>query len=102
MIIRSVASLAVLLWTAPAVAQYPNPGSGGRAPNPAAVFCEQEGGRYRTIAEIGGARGVCVLQDGREVDAWDYFRERHSALPLRWERTAHMPFDRAAQREGGP
>lgn len=156
MIIRPLASLAVLLWTVPSVAQSPNPGSGGRAPNPAAVFCEQEGGRHRTIAEIGGAHGVCVLQggsevdawdyfrennrastgasqspnpaavycveeggayqivqskggvrglcvlpDGRVVDAWDYFRERHSALPLRWERAAHTPFDRAAQREGG-
>lgn len=77
MIIQPVASLAVLLWTVPSAAQSTNSGSVSHAPNPAAVFCEQEGGRYRTIAEVGGTRGVCVLQDGREVDAWDYFRERN-------------------------
>lgn len=47
-------------------------------PNPAAVFCKSEGGTYRTIEEASGMRGVCVLPDGREVDAWDYFRKHHS------------------------
>lgn len=88
MIVRPVASIAVLLWSVPSVARSTNSGSLSHTPNSAAVFCEQEGGRCRTIVEAGGTRGVCVLHDGREVDAWDYFREQHSALPLRWERAA--------------
>jgi putative hemolysin len=47
-----------------------------QAPNPAAAFCLEEGGRYEIVEETGGARSVCVLPDGRRVDAWDHFRER--------------------------
>ena len=50
-------------------------------PNPAAQFCVDEGGTYRIVQEAAGERGICVLADGREVDAWEYFRERHSSLP---------------------
>ncbi len=49
--------------------------------NPAARFCVDEGGTYRNVQEAAGERGICVLPDGREVDAWDYFRAQHSALP---------------------
>lgn len=42
-------------------------------PNPAAVFCVEAGGSYRIVQGQGGARGLCVLPDGREVDAWDYY-----------------------------
>jgi predicted amidohydrolase YtcJ/putative hemolysin len=47
--------------------------------NPAAQFCVDEGGTYRVVEDAAGQRGLCVLPDGREVDAWDYFRERHAA-----------------------
>jgi len=43
-------------------------------PNPAAVFCEEQGGRYRILQEPAGMRGICSLPDGREIDAWEYFR----------------------------
>src|SRR6056297_2520500 len=39
-------------------------------PNPAAQFC---------VGEETGQRGICILADGSEVDAWDHFRERHAA-----------------------
>ncbi len=43
--------------------------------NPAAVFCEDSGGTYDIRdASDGGKTGVCVLPDGEEVDAWEYFR----------------------------
>jgi putative hemolysin len=45
-------------------------------PNPAAVFCEEQGGTYRTVQEPQGMRGICKLVDGREVDAWEFFRAR--------------------------
>lgn len=43
--------------------------------NPAAVFCEQQGGRSQTRQdEMGNEYGVCLLADGREVDEWVHFR----------------------------
>jgi putative hemolysin len=37
--------------------------------NPAAVFCADQGG------ETVGPEPMCVLPDGTEVDAWEYFRD---------------------------
>lgn len=37
-------------------------------PNPAAVFCIEQGGQYLLES------GQCLLPDGTTVDAWDYFR----------------------------
>jgi putative hemolysin len=44
-------------------------------PNPASVFCEEEGGRLeiRTDAS-GGQIGICVFTDGSECEEWGYFR----------------------------
>ena len=38
-------------------------------PNPAAVFCEQQGGEYL----LGSSE--CRLESGTVVDAWSYYRE---------------------------
>jgi predicted amidohydrolase YtcJ/putative hemolysin len=46
------------------------------APNPAAAFCIEQGGSYTIVDDGGGQRGRCLLVDGREVDAWDHFREK--------------------------
>ncbi len=50
------------------------PGGAGLA-NPAAVYCEEQGGRVeiRTAAD-GGQYGVCILIDGSECDEWALFR----------------------------
>lgn len=44
-------------------------------PNPASVYCEQQGNvlEIRTDAN-GGQQGVCVFPDGSECDEWAYFR----------------------------
>ena len=44
-------------------------------PNPASVYCEQNGGELdlRQDAE-GGVVGICVFADGSECDEWAYFR----------------------------
>lgn len=44
-------------------------------PNPASVYCEQNGGRleFRTAA-AGGVAGICRFPDGSECDEWAYFR----------------------------
>ena len=47
--------------------------------NPAAVFCIEQGGTHDIRKdEDGAAYGMCILADGTEVDAWEYYREMHS------------------------
>ncbi len=44
-------------------------------PNPASVFCEQNGGKLDLKTDSsGGVAGVCVFPDGSECDEWAYFR----------------------------
>ncbi|MEE4271518.1 MAG: amidohydrolase family protein, partial [Thermoanaerobaculales bacterium] len=57
--------------------------AGQETPNPSAVFCEEDGGTYRVVEEAEGTRGICVFQGGREVDAWEYFRERRGTPATR-------------------
>jgi putative hemolysin len=40
-------------------------------PNPAAVYCEEQGGSYNLET------GECTLKDGSVVDAWQYYRDHH-------------------------
>jgi putative hemolysin len=49
--------------------------SNANMPNPASVFCEDNGGKLdiRT-AEDGSQSGVCVFPDGSECDEWAFFR----------------------------
>lgn len=42
--------------------------------NPASVYCVQQGGRSVIVQGRTGARGLCVLPDGRRVDEWKFFR----------------------------
>lgn len=70
--------LFMLLSTLIAVACDPeqaDPTSQADMPNPASVYCEQNGGKleFRQDAS-GGVAGVCVFPDGSECDEWAYFR----------------------------
>ncbi len=48
-------------------------------PNPAAVFCIEQGGRYEIKAGANGSqRGVCIWPDGTERDGWEFYREKHN------------------------
>lgn len=48
---------------------------GGSLPNPASVFCEQQGYTLEIrTAPDGSQSGVCVFPDGGECDEWAYFR----------------------------
>ncbi|MEW5803922.1 MAG: DUF333 domain-containing protein [bacterium] len=67
-----------------------NGGQSGNAglPNPAAVYCKENGGTYeiRTAAD-GSQSGVCIFSDGTECDGWAYYRGEcepsgsHDAMP---------------------
>ncbi len=52
-------------------------------PNPASVYCEEQGGTVDIRTDNGGGQyGVCVFADGTEVEEWAYFRgEAEPALP---------------------
>ena len=44
-------------------------------PNPASVFCEENGGSVEIrTAEDGSQTGICVFPDGSECDEWAFFR----------------------------
>ena len=59
-----------------------NPTAPSNVPNPASVYCEENGGRLelRTDAS-GGASGVCVFPDGTECDEWAFFRGECGPTP---------------------
>ena len=53
-----------------------SPTSQSDMPNPAAVYCEQQGYSLEIItAADGSQQGVCVFPDGSECDEWAYFRD---------------------------
>jgi putative hemolysin len=44
-------------------------------PNPASVYCEEQGGRDEIRTDDrGGQYGMCVFEDGSECEEWAYFR----------------------------
>jgi len=59
--------------------QAPQPAATGippaNMPNPASVYCEQQGNKLelRTAAD-GSQNGICVFPDGSICDEWAYFR----------------------------
>jgi len=67
--------LAVAVLFSSCSPQPASPTPAANLPNPASVFCEQNGGRldFRQDAS-GGVAGVCVFPDGSECDEWAYFR----------------------------
>jgi len=51
-------------------------------PNPASVYCEQQGNRLEIrTAEDGSQSGVCIFPDGSTCDEWAYFRGECLAQP---------------------
>lgn len=52
--------------------------------NPASVFCIKQGGKIEIRTGPGGGQiGMCILPDGRAVEEWEYYRERHRKAPRR-------------------
>ena len=44
-------------------------------PNPASVYCTQQGNRLEIVTAADGSQsGICVLPDGSSCDEWAYFR----------------------------
>lgn len=43
-------------------------------PNPASVFCEENGGTVEIVEGEGGQQGICHLPDGRTCDEWEFYQ----------------------------
>jgi putative hemolysin len=63
----------VLLTSCSAIDAKPTPAA--NMPNPASVFCEQNGGKLEFKQDAsGGVSGTCVFPDGSACDEWAFFR----------------------------
>jgi len=77
--VNIVNSTSGLTWSGEVDAQgnvSATPGDNANMPNPASVYCEDNGGvvEIRTGAD-GGQVGICVFPDGSECDEWAFFRD---------------------------
>lgn len=43
-------------------------------PNPASVYCEEQGGRLELRTDDSGTSGYCIFEDGSECEEWAYYR----------------------------
>jgi len=67
-----VIALALVACQSPVADQPTEPAEPG-LPNPASVYCEEQGGRIEVRDSEDGQYGVCVFEDGSECDEWDFF-----------------------------
>lgn len=63
--------------TANAAANNQQPAATVAIANPAAEFCQAEGGKVEIIANEQGQHSVCVLSSGERIDTWQHFRKHH-------------------------
>lgn len=49
-------------------------------PNPASVYCGEQGGWLEIRDEAEGQSGYCHLPDGRVIEEWTFYRARPDAL----------------------
>ncbi|MBN2564159.1 MAG: DUF333 domain-containing protein [Candidatus Eisenbacteria bacterium] len=70
----SIAAIASASSPQPSLCQTSEKASLVSMADPSALYCEGMGYKYRVLDEKDGQRGVCMLPDGREVDAWEFYR----------------------------
>jgi putative hemolysin len=68
----ATAILAALLVAACGAEPTPTPEVG--LPNPASVFCEEQGYELEIREEEGGSVGYCLFPDGSECEEWAFYR----------------------------
>ncbi len=63
-----------------AVVAYPTDTAPANLPNPASVYCEQQGNKVEIrTADDGNQSGVCIFPNGSECDEWAYYLGQCSA-----------------------
>ncbi len=80
----------------------PTPTTEPDMPNPASVYCEQQGNQLEIITAADGSQsGVCIFPDGSTCDEWAYFRgecgpaEQSGSPPAPAEIPTALPIDPA-------
>lgn len=78
MILKRILPLIVLIGLFASASCSPirsNPTPQANMPNPASVYCEQNGGKLDLRQNAtGGVAGICIFPDRSECDEWAYFR----------------------------
>lgn len=78
MIRKTLSTLIILIGFLLSVSCNPeqtSPTSQTNMPNPASVYCEEQGNKLEIVtAEDGNQSGVCIFPDGSTCEEWSYFR----------------------------
>jgi putative hemolysin len=74
LIFPSMAVLAGLVLAACKPTPTPTAEPAAGMPNPASVYCEQQGGTLEIRDSANGQYGVCHFPDGSQCEEWAYFR----------------------------
>lgn len=70
-------------------------------PNPASVYCEQNGNKLEIITAADGSQsGVCIFPDGSTCDEWAYFRGE-CGLPAQKSSTPVATIEATPNASGG-
>lgn len=84
---KRIVVFSILLVTLAACAGRPTqpviePTTAGNMPNPASVYCQEQGYRHEIqTAADGSQSGVCIFADGSTCDEWAYFRGECGPAP---------------------
>ncbi len=77
----------------------PNPSATPNLPNPASVYCEQQGYRLEIrTAQDGSQSGVCIFPDGSECDEWAFYR--HECTPATQDASMPNPASVFCEQQG--
>lgn len=49
-------------------------GEKANAPNPASVYCEENGGSLELVDDSQGQYGICFFDDGSFCEEWEFYR----------------------------
>jgi putative hemolysin len=61
-------------------------------PNPASIYCEQQGNRLEIrTAPDGSQSGVCIFPNGSECDEWAYYRKECTPAPNATDTPSAIP-----------
>ncbi len=102
--IRTVLALCVLIILAgcgqpTTQPTEPNPSATPNLPNPASVYCEQQGYRLEIrTAQDGSQSGVCIFPDGSECDEWAFYR--HECTPATQDASMPNPASVFCEQQG--
>ncbi len=78
MVRKTLSTLFILIGILLSVSCNPeqtSPTSQANLPNPASVYCEEQGNRLEIVTSADGSQnGVCIFPDGSSCEEWAYYR----------------------------